>query len=75
MIDMQDLLVMAATLRTIGEIIAIGMLISVHTHIIKERKIDLDVLLSMQREKAYLVAGLASILTGYVIELIAYTFA
>jgi hypothetical protein len=74
MLDLNDLLIMAATLRTIGEIIAISVLLSVHIHIVKEKRVDLNVLLSMQREKAYLVAGLASILTGFAVELIARTF-
>lgn len=73
MIDVNDLLIMAATLKTIGEIIIAGVLLSLHLHIVKERQIDADVLMVMQREKTYLIVAVMALIAGYAVELLART--
>ncbi|PIQ92273.1 MAG: hypothetical protein COV70_00910 [Parcubacteria group bacterium CG11_big_fil_rev_8_21_14_0_20_39_22] len=62
------LLTIAITFSIIGHIVIALVVFSVHSHVLKERKIDDDVLTSMKRERIYVIVGTVFILTGYILE-------
>ena len=73
-LDPQNLFILASTLRVIGDVLIVMTLFSVHSHIMRERKIDADVLAFMGRERHYIIVGLVAILVGYIIELYAHSY-
>ncbi len=58
------------TLDTLGKILLGLTVLSVHKHVIKEHKIDADVLLSMKREQFLGSLGILLIIVGYVLQLL-----
>jgi hypothetical protein len=66
------LFILADTLTLIGTISIAVVVFSVHMHIMKERKIDLQVIKSMRYERVAIMASVGLILLGYVIQLFAY---
>lgn len=57
------------SLSTIGDLIIAYVALSVHKHILKERKIDMDVLAYMKKERVIGYIGIALILIGYLLEI------
>ena len=72
-VNSQNILVMAATLRVMGEILIVIVLFSLHNHIMKEQRIDGESLTVMSRERLYIIVGLTAVILGYVVELYART--
>lgn len=72
-INSENLLIMAATLRIIGEILIVIVLFSLHSHTMKEQRIDGESLTVMSREKRYIIVGFIALVLGYIIELYART--
>lgn len=55
-------------LTTIGEILLGTMVLIIHWHILKEHKIDVDVLKQMKQEQFLGVFAVASIVTGFFLQ-------
>ena len=72
-VNSQNLLIMASTLRIVGEILIVVVLFSLHNHIMKEQRIDGESLAVMSREKLYITVGLTALILGYIVELYART--
>ena len=64
-----DTLFWGLTLGFFGKVILGATVINVHAHIIKERKIDMDVLREMKRERFLGITAVFLIIIGYVLEL------
>ena len=64
-----NLLFIAGVLDVIGVVLIATVVFRVHGHVLKERKIDDDVLTSMKRERGYVLVGVALIILGYLLEL------
>ncbi len=64
-----DALFWGLTLSFFGKVILGATVINVHAHIIKERRIDMDVLKEMKRERALGIFAVFLILLGYFLEL------
>ena len=69
-----DTLFWALTLGFFGKILLGATVINVHAHIIKERKIDQDVLKEMHRERKLGILAVLLILAGYILELIYFNY-
>jgi len=61
------------TIDTIGKIMLGITVLMVHWHILKEHKIDIDVLRTMKREQILGISGILLILAGYIMQLIYHT--
>ena len=57
---------------SVGEILLAFTVITVHSHIIKEHKIDKDVLRTMKSERRVAFYALALIILGTVMQLVEY---
>ena len=57
---------------SVGEILLAFTVIAVHSHIIKEHKIDRDVLRTMKSERRVAFYALALIILGTVMQLVEY---
>jgi hypothetical protein len=64
-----DALFWGLTLGFFGKVILGATVINVHAHIIKERKIDMDVLKEMKRERVFGIIAVLLITAGYTLEL------
>lgn len=62
--------VIGATFDVIGKILIGVTVLFVHGHVIKEHKIDKDVLKEMKREQVLGLLGIVFIIIGYVIHVI-----
>ncbi|PIR38370.1 MAG: hypothetical protein COV34_02060 [Candidatus Zambryskibacteria bacterium CG10_big_fil_rev_8_21_14_0_10_42_12] len=62
------ILSIASLSEVIGAILIAFVVYSVHQHIVKERKIDEDVLTSMKTERVYMVAGILLIIFSFILE-------
>lgn len=58
------------TLDTIGKILLGLTVLMVHWHVLKEHRIDRDVLLSMKREQFLAVLAIILIIIGYILQLL-----
>lgn len=58
------------TLDVLGKILLGVTVLSVHQHVLKEHKIDADVLLSMKREQTLGLFGILLIVAGYILQLL-----
>lgn len=61
-------LIIAETIKVIGEILIAIVVLGAHEHIIQERRIDLDVLKALKRERLYAFIGIVLIIIGFLIE-------
>lgn len=59
-----------ATFDVIGTVLIGITVLLVHRHVMKEHKIDKDVLKEMRYEQAIGVSGIALIITGYFIQIL-----
>jgi len=66
------ILIIAVTLQTLGKILIALAVLGVHSHIVKEHKIDEIVLKTMRRERVLSVFAIIFIIIGYVMELYFY---
>lgn len=66
-----NILIMASTLRLVGEILIAIVLFSLHSHVMKEEKTNAERLAVMSRERLYIVVGLTAIFAAYAVELYA----
>ena len=57
------------TLTTFGEVLIAYIVITVHHHIARERRIDEDVINQMKKERVLGIMGIGCIIVGYVIQL------
>ena len=64
-----DLLFLGMTLSVIGEVLIGLAVFNVHRHIVREHKIDKDVLIAMRREKWMAICGILFIASGYFFQL------
>ena len=60
------------TLGTFGKLILGIAVLRVHAHIIREHKIDSDVISAMKRERYITIFGIFCILVGYILEMMFY---
>lgn len=67
-------LIVASTLKVVGDVLIVIAVLGAHQHIIKERQIDRDVLIALKRERLYALVGIVLIVTGYVVEIASRTF-
>ncbi len=67
-----NLLLWGITLGTVGKLILGIAVLRVHVHILRERKIDRDVLNALRREQFVTLIGLAFIVVGYTQEILFY---
>ncbi|MDP3883299.1 MAG: hypothetical protein Q8Q48_04600 [Candidatus Staskawiczbacteria bacterium] len=58
------------TLDTFGKVLLGITVLMVHWHVLKEHKIDADVLRSMKREQILAVSAIFLIITGYILQLL-----
>ncbi len=63
-----DILFLAKTLEVIGKVLLGITVLIVHSHVIKEHKIDKDVLSSMRQARIPGILGIIFIIAGYIIE-------
>ena len=61
--------IVAPTLEIIGHILIALVVMSVHTRVAREHKIDQAVIRYMKRERVYAVIGIVFVIVGYVLEL------
>ncbi len=64
----EKLFIIASTLDFIGSLVIALIVLSVHMHILKERKIDADVLRSMKKERVLVYGGILLIAFSAFIE-------
>ncbi len=64
-----DLLFFAHTLDVLGKILLGVTVLGVHWHVVKEHKIDSDVLRSMKKERIFGILGITLIVASYLIIL------
>ena len=69
-----DQLFWGLSLGMLGKVMLGATVINVHAHIVKERKIDIDVIKEMKRERRIGVFAVFFILAGYVMELAYFNF-
>jgi len=69
-----DLLFWGLTIGIIGKILIGFSVVNVHWHVIKEKKIDKDVLWAMKRERWIAVVGVAFMVSGYLLEIIFHQY-
>ncbi|HDY73129.1 MAG TPA: hypothetical protein ENH86_00975 [Candidatus Jorgensenbacteria bacterium] len=58
------------TLDTLGKVLLGITVLMVHWHVLKEHKIDADVLRTMKREQALGASAILLIIIGYVLQLL-----
>ncbi len=58
------------TLDTLGKVLLGITVLMVHWHVLKEHKIDADVLRTMKREQVLGVSAILLIISGYVLQLL-----
>ena len=63
-----NLEIMAITLDAAGKIILGITVLAVHWHVLKEHKIDRDVLRQMKKEKVIGIFGIVLLISGYLLE-------
>lgn len=71
--NIDTLLFTGMTLDTAGTVLIAYTVLRVHSRVRKEHRIDEYVAREMRREKAYGIAGIVLIITGYVLGLIGYS--
>lgn len=64
-----DMLFWSVTFTFLGKALLGITVINVHAHIIKEHRIDSDVLSYMKKERYYGITGVVFITIGYLLEL------
>lgn len=69
-----DLLLLGMTLSMLGKVILGVCVLSVHAKILKEHKIDGDVLSRMSHERYFALLGIAFIIAGYVAEITSFGY-
>ena len=69
-----DTLFLGITFGVIGKVLLGVTVISVHAHIVQERKIDAGVLKEMRRERKLGIAAVLLIIAGYILELSYFNF-
>lgn len=62
--------IVAPTIEVIGHVLIALVVMSVHTRVAQEHKIDQAVIRYMKRERVYAMIGIVLVLAGFVIELI-----
>lgn len=67
-----NFLLWGLTLGTLGKVILGAAVLRVHTHILREHKIDNIVLKSIKKEQFVTLLGLTLIVVGYVLEVYFY---
>lgn len=67
------LLIAGMTLDTAGTVLVAYTVLRVHSRVRREHRIDEYVTREMRRERAYGIAGIVLIITGYFFELISYS--
>jgi hypothetical protein len=68
-----SLTIWAAIFTAVGDIIIAYMVISVHDHIMKEKKVDQHIFRYMRREKFFGSIGIAFVIIGLVLFIIGET--
>lgn len=58
------------TAETLGTVLIAMTVMNVHSHIIHERHIDMDVIKAMRKERRYAISGLLLIVLGYILIVI-----
>ncbi|MCL4417000.1 MAG: hypothetical protein M1365_09935 [Actinobacteria bacterium] len=58
------------TLDTLGKVLLGITVLMVHRYVLKEHKIDTDVLRGMRKEQAFGVLGIFLIVIGYILQLL-----
>lgn len=58
------------TIDTLGKVLLGITVLMVHRHVLKEHKIDADVLRAMKREQALGASGILLIVMGYILQLL-----
>ena len=62
------LLLLSATLTLFGDLLIAIVVLNVHGHIAKEKKIDEDVVHALTHEKKYVIFGICMVIAGYILE-------
>ena len=58
------------TAEMLGTILIAMTVLNVHSHIIHERHIDMDVIKAMRKERRYVISGMLLVIFGYVLIVI-----
>lgn len=61
---------LGVTAETLGTILIALTVINVHSHVVKERHIDIDVITAMRKERWYAISGIILIIVGYILIVI-----
>lgn len=69
-----DLLLIGMTLSMMGKVILGICVLSVHAKILKEHKIDGDVLSRMNHERYFAILGISFIIIGYLAEIASFGY-
>ena len=70
--SLTSFIILGLSLSTVGKVLLGIAVIRVHGHVIREHKIDMDVLSAMRRERHIGLFAILLILTGFVIEVLFY---
>ena len=63
-----NLLFWGLSIGVLGKVLLGITVINVHSHIVKEHRIDMDVLTAMKKEKVFAVTGVFLMVLGYILE-------
>jgi len=61
--------IVSETLRFIGEVTIAIAVLRVHTHLLKEHKLDRDVYTTIKREKLFVLVGVLAIFIGFILQI------
>jgi len=58
------------TAETLGTVLIAFTVLNVHSHVVKEKHIDMDVIKAMRKERRFAISGLVLIIVGYILVVI-----
>ncbi|MFT5179522.1 MAG: hypothetical protein ACI9GH_000048 [Candidatus Paceibacteria bacterium] len=60
---------LALTLELLGEILIAMAVVRVHSHVLKEHKLDKDVYTTIKKEKLYAVVGISLMIVSFILQI------
>lgn len=67
--DMVDISLIAETLRFVGELTIAISVVRVHTHLLKEHRLDRDVYSIIRKEKVFVLLGVIALFIGFILQI------
>ena len=61
---------LGVTAEMLGTILIAMTVLNVHSHIIHEKHIDIDVIKAMRKERRYVISGMLLVILGYILIVI-----